>query len=118
MAACRASRRLASSSGSNASPVPALAPGDVFKYTGRGEYDFIFDLEKFGGMPMGKLLVRFEHWYGEYGNVSLNTGSFPPAVFPAAIPPAPNNPGVPYMTRTVPGTSSAGRARLRPWACM
>jgi hypothetical protein len=26
----------------------------VFKYTGRGEYDTIFDLEKFGGMPHGK----------------------------------------------------------------
>lgn len=82
-------------------PVPPLGLGDTFKYTGRGEYDFIFDLEKFGGMPMGKLLVRLEHWYGDYGNVSLNTGAFPPAVFPAAIPPAPNNPGVPYMTNFV-----------------
>lgn len=65
-----------------------LAKGDTFLYTGRGEYDLIFDLEKFGGLPHGSLLVRAEHWYGEYGNVSLRTGAFPPAVFPAAIPPA------------------------------
>jgi len=87
--------------GINASPVPALEPGNVFEYTGRGEYDFIFDLEKFGGMPKGKLLVRAEHWYGDYGNVSLNTGAFPPAVFPAAIPPVPNDPGVPYISNFV-----------------
>jgi porin len=81
-----------------ASPVPALGPGNTFEYTGRGEYDALFDLEKFGGLPYGSLLVRAEHWYGEYGNVSLNTGAFPPAVFPAALPPVPNDPGVPYIT--------------------
>lgn len=74
-------------------PVPALGLGDTFKYTGRGEYDVIFDLEKFGGLPKGTLLVRTEHWYGEYGNVSLRTGAFPPAVFPAAVPPVPNDQG-------------------------
>lgn len=82
-------------------PPPPLGLGDTFKYTGRGEYDLIFDLEKFGGLPMGKLLVRAEHWYGEYGNVSLRTGAFPPAVFPAATPPTPNDPGVPYITNFV-----------------
>ncbi len=87
--------------GINASPVPVLEPGNVFEYTGRGEYDFIFDLEKFGGMPKGKLLVRAEHWYGDYGNVSLNTGAFPPAVFPALQPTAPNDPGVPYISNFV-----------------
>ena len=81
-----------------ASPDPALSPGNTFEYTGRGEYDAIFDLEKFGGLPYGTLLVRAEHWYGDYGNVSLNTGAFPPAVFPAALPPTPNDPGVPYIT--------------------
>lgn len=81
-----------------ASPVPLLAPGNTFKYTGRGEYDLLFDLEKFGGLPHGSLLVRAEHWYGQWANVSLNTGAFPPAVFPAAIPPAPNDPGVPYIS--------------------
>ena len=82
-------------------PVPAFGQGDTFKYTGRGEYDLIFDLEKFGGLPYGSLLVRAEHWYGQYGNVSLNTGSFAPAVFGAATPPAPNNPGDLYLTNFV-----------------
>lgn len=87
--------------GVNASPVPALGPGDEFLYTGRGEYDLNFDLEKFGGLPHGKLLVRMEHWYGEYGNVSLRTGAFPPAVFPAALPPAPNDQGELFLTNFV-----------------
>lgn len=84
-----------------APPVPALGPGNTFKYTGRGEYDLIFDLEKFGGLPHGTLLVRAEHWYGQYGNVSLNTGAFAPAVFPAMVPPAPNDPGTPYITNFI-----------------
>ena len=75
-----------------------LGMGDTFKYTGRGEYDLIFDLEKFGGLPHGKLLVRAEHWYGDFGNVSLHTGALTPAVFPALLPPEPNDPGVPYIT--------------------
>ena len=87
--------------GINVPPVPVLGAGDTFKYTGRGEYDFLFDLEKFGGLPKGSLLVRAEHWYGEYGNVSLNTGAFPPAVFPATTPPAPNDAGTPYITNFV-----------------
>jgi porin len=74
---------------------PPFGQGDTFKYTGRGEYDFIVDLEKFGGLPHGKLLIGAQHWWGEYGNVSLNTGSFPPAVFAAALPPVANDPGVP-----------------------
>ena len=83
-------------------PVPApLGMGDTFKYTGRGEYDLIFDLEKFGGLPHGSLLVRAEHWYGQYGNVSLNTGGFAPAVFGAATPVVPDSPGDLYMTNFV-----------------
>lgn len=78
--------------------LPALGFGDTFKYTGRGEYDLIFALDKFGGLPHGTLLVRAEHWYGQYGNVSLNTGAFPPAVFAAALPPAPNKPGELFLT--------------------
>jgi porin len=77
---------------------PPLGEGNVFRYTGRSEYDAVFDLEKFGGLPHGRLLVRAEQWYGEYGNVSLRTGAFTPAVFPALLPPRPNNPGVPYIT--------------------
>jgi porin len=82
-------------------PLPPMLPlgqGDTFKYTGRGEYDLIFDLEKFGGLPHGSLLVRAEHWYGEFGNVSLSTGALTPAVFPALLPPRPFDPGVPYIT--------------------
>jgi porin len=77
---------------------PPLGQGDTFAYTGRGEYDLVFDLEKFGGLPFGQLLVRAEHWFGQYGNVSLNTGALTPAVFPAFLPTAPDNPGVPYIT--------------------
>jgi porin len=82
-------------------PIPVLGLGDTFKYTGRGEYDLNFDLEKFGGLPHGTLLVRAEHWYGEYGNVSLRTGAFPPAVFPAATPTRPNDPGELFLTNFV-----------------
>jgi porin len=82
-------------------PIPLLGLGDTFKYTGRGEYDLIFDLEKFGGLPKGTLLIRGEHWYGEYGNVSLRTGAFPPAVFPAALPPVPEAAGELFMTNFV-----------------
>eukprot|EP00456_Euglypha_rotunda_P060929 TRINITY_DN50_c0_g1_i4.p2 TRINITY_DN50_c0_g1~~TRINITY_DN50_c0_g1_i4.p2 ORF type:complete len:458 (+),score=81.42 TRINITY_DN50_c0_g1_i4:2230-3603(+) len=85
--------------GINSPPPPPLAFGNTFKYTGRGEYDLIFDLEKFGGLPKGTLLVRAEHWYGQYANVSVNSGAFAPTIFPAALPPSnPNNPGVPYLT--------------------
>ncbi len=80
---------------------PPFGLGDTFKYTGRGEYDLVFDLEKFGGLPHGSLLVRAEHWYGEYGNVSLRTGAFPPAVFAAAVPPAPNDPGELFLSNFV-----------------
>lgn len=85
--------------GINSPPPPPLAFGNTFKYTGRGEYDLILDLEKFGGLPKGTLLVRAEHWYGQYANVSVNSGAFWPTIFPAALPPSnPNNPGVPYLT--------------------
>lgn len=82
-------------------PVPLLGLGDTFKYTGRGEYDLVFDLEKFGGLPKGTLLVRAEHWYGEYGNVSLRTGAFSPAVFAAATPVTPNDRGDLFLSNFV-----------------
>lgn len=85
--------------GINAPAPPPLTLGNTFKYTGRGEYDLIFDLEKFGGPAKGTLLVRAEHWYGQYGNISTNSGAFAPTVFPAATPPSdPDNPGIPYLT--------------------
>jgi porin len=70
-----------------AGPVLPLGFGDRFQYTGRGEYDWIVDLEKFGGLPHGKLLVGVQHWYGEFGNVSFNTGALPPPVFASLLPP-------------------------------
>ena len=80
-------------------PLPApLGQGNAFTYTGRGEYDLLIDLEKFGGLPKGRLLIRLENWYGQYGNVSLRAGTLAPPVFPALLPPRPNDPGVPYVT--------------------
>lgn len=85
--------------GGISAPVPPpLSQGDRFAYTGRGQYDMGVDLEKFGGLPKGRLVVTAEHWWGDYGNVSLSTGAGAPAVFGAALPPAPNNPGTPYLT--------------------
>lgn len=77
---------------------PILGQGDNFSYTGRGDYNVTFDLEKFGGLPHGKLFIGAQHWWGQYGNVSLNTGALSPAIFPAALPPVPNNQGTPYIT--------------------
>jgi porin len=82
-------------------PIPLLSRGDSFSYTGRGEYDVLFDLQKFGGLPYGSLLVRLEHWYGDFGNVSLRTGSFAPAVFPALLPPSPNDQGQLFLTNFI-----------------
>ena len=84
--------------GINVPVAPPLGQGDTFEYTGRGEYDTIFDLEKFGGLPHGKLLVGVQHWWGEFGNVSFNSGTYAPPVFPAALPPTIDDPGVPYVT--------------------
>ena len=39
--------------------------------------------------------MRAEHLYGEYGNVSLRSGTFTPPVFPTLLP---NDPCVPYIT--------------------
>jgi porin len=86
-------------SGGISAPVPPpLSQGDRFAYTGRGQYDLGVDLEKFGWLPKGKLMVTAEHWWGDYGNVSLSTGAMSPAVFGAALPPASNNEGTPYLT--------------------
>ena len=77
---------------------PALGQGDTSKYTGRGEYTLTLDLEKFGGLPKGSLYIAAQHWWGDFGNVSLNTGAIPPTVFPALLPPVPNDEGRPYIT--------------------
>ena len=77
---------------------PPLGEGDSLAYTGRGEYELIFDLDKLVGLPHGRLLIRAEHWFGQFGNVGLRVGSFAPAVFPAALPPRPNDPGTLFLT--------------------
>jgi porin len=84
--------------GVNRPAPPPLEKGGEFAYTGRGDYDMIVDLEKFGGLPKGTLLVRMQHWWGTYGNVSFNTGALPPAIFPDTIPPVLDEPGVPFLT--------------------
>jgi len=84
--------------GINVPVPPPFGQGDTFEYTGRGEYNFIVDLEKFGGLPHGKLLIGAQHWWGEFGNVSLKVGGFAPAVFPALLPTQPDDPGVPFIT--------------------
>ena len=58
---------------SNLSVPPPLGQGDTSKYTGRGEYDLIVDLEKRLGIPGGQLLIGTQHWWGQFGNVSFNT---------------------------------------------
>jgi len=78
--------------------LPLFRSGGAFEYTGRGDYEMKFDLEKFGGMPKGSLMIRAQNWFGRYGNVTANTGSFPPAIFPAALPPVQDGQGVPYIT--------------------
>ena len=47
------------------------------------------------------MLIRAEHWYGEFGNVSLRTGAFPLAVFPALTPVTPNNHGELFLSNFV-----------------
>ena len=80
-------------------PLLGLGQGNVFKYTGRGEYDAILNLQTLAGLPRGStLLIRLENWYGEYGNVSLRAGTFAPPVFRALLPPRANQPGVPFLT--------------------
>ena len=85
--------------GGISAPVPPpLSQGDRSSYTGRGQYDLGVELEKFGGLPKGKLVVTAEHWWGDYGNVSLSTGAGTPAVFGSGLPPTPNDPGTLYLT--------------------
>lgn len=79
--------------------VPApLGEGNTFKYTGRNEFDLLLDLGKLGGPANGRFLMRAEQWYGEYGSISLGAGTYTPPVFPALLPPRPNDAGVPYIT--------------------
>ena len=88
--------------GINNQAVPApLGQGDTAKYTGRGEYEVRFDLDKLVGLPHGRLLVRAEHWWGTYGNVSLRSGTFSPPVFPAVLPTAADSEGQLFLTNFI-----------------
>ncbi|MFO0825224.1 MAG: carbohydrate porin [Gemmataceae bacterium] len=76
-----------------------LQPDNSLSYTGRGDYAFTFDLEKLGSpLPKGQLLVRAQNWWGQFGNVSLPTGSLSLPVVAAATPVVPNDPGTPFIT--------------------
>lgn len=84
--------------GINRTPPEPLGLGNAFSYTGRNEYDAIVELGPTDKELPGRLFVRLEHWYGEFGNVSLRTGTFAPAVVAAGLPPSPEDPGVPLLT--------------------
>lgn len=77
---------------------PALGQGDTFKYTGRGEYDFGIDLGKVLHLRGAKLLIGAQHWWGQFGSVSFNTGALVPALLPAVAPPVQNRPGEVFLT--------------------
>jgi porin len=82
---------------------PVLAPlaqGDTFEYTGNAQYDFIFDTEKFGGLPYGQLIVTAEQApWGRFGNVSFDSGAVAPPILNSIIAPVRDREGVPYLTR-------------------
>ena len=86
------------SGGINKPTLPILGHGDTSAYTGRGQYLAMLDLDKLFGVPKGKFLIQFENWFGKYGNISLGAGTFAPPVFSAFLPPAPSDPGTPFLT--------------------
>ena len=66
-------------------PVPApfaaigIEGGDTFKYTGNSQHDFLVDLDKFGGPQASRFVLTLENIWGDFGNVSFNTGSTTPS---------------------------------------
>ena len=77
----------------------SLQPDNSLSYTGRGDYALTFDLEKLGSpLPKGSLVVRAQHWWGQFGNVSLPSGALALPVIAAATPVVPNDPGTPFIT--------------------
>lgn len=89
------------SGGINAPVPPMLGQGDTTSYTGRGQYDIRLNLGALTRLRAGSILIGFEHWWGDYGNVSLNSGAFTPPVFPALLPTSPEHEGVPRLTNLI-----------------
>ena len=88
------------SGGINAPLLPSRFQGDNFDYTGNAQFDFIVDLEKYGGLEAGQLIVTAEQApWGKFANVSTRTGALSPAVFNSLFAFAPDDPGVPYLTQ-------------------
>lgn len=85
-------------------PVPpqfaalGVAGGDQFEYTGNSRHDLIFDLEKFGGLPYGKFIFTLENVWGQWGNVSLESGALAPPIFNSLMPIDLEANGIPRVT--------------------
>ena len=75
-----------------------IAGGDTFEYTGNSQHDLLFDLEKFGGPKAGRFVATLENIWGQWGNVSLETGATAPPIFNALFPIDPAANGVPRVT--------------------
>ncbi len=90
--------------GGNQDPVPArlaafgFEGGDQFEYTGNSRHDFLFDLETLGGPKAGRFVFTLENLWGQYGNVSFETGTASPPIFNAFMPVDPDANGVPRVT--------------------
>lgn len=84
--------------GINAPVAEPLGQGDTFRYTGVGLYETVLDFEKLSSLKLGTLRIALEQWYGEYGNVSLRTGTISPPLTATLLPPAPDDPGIPFLT--------------------
>ena len=88
------------SGGINAPLLPSRLQGDNFDYTGNAQYDLIFDLERYGWLEAGQLIVTAEQApWGKFANVSTRTGALSPAVFNSLLAFGPNDPGVPFLTQ-------------------
>lgn len=86
--------------GINAPLLPSQLQGNRFDYTGNAQYDFLFDMEKLGGLEASQLIVTVEQApWGKYANVSTRTGALAPSVFNSLLAFGPDNPGVPYLTQ-------------------
>lgn len=85
-------------------PVPpplrnfGISGGDTFEYTGNSRHDLLFALDKFGGPAHGKFVFTAENLWGQFGNVSLDSGSSTPAIFNAVMPVDPEASGTLYAT--------------------